>query len=161
MTVRKRKINPQYLKHITAQDVRSEEISALDIVKSITSFSEEYLGGIIELEVKGSSTGTVHLNLPVTSYLLRLICECGDFDEVIEATLSVDDDLILTVNYEKTPPTEDVAHIVRVARLAGFTVDRRDNTLIFKAKIRITSIMQIYATSSEEFREILARTFKM
>ena len=83
MTVRKRKINPQYLKHITAQDVRSEEISALDIVKSITAFSEEYLGGIIELEVKGSSTGTVHLNLPVTSYLLRLICECGDFDEVI------------------------------------------------------------------------------
>lgn len=161
MTVRKRKINPQYLKYITAQDVRSEEIAALDLVKSITAFTEEYLGGIMELEVKGRSAGTVHLNLPVTSYLLRLLCECGDFDEVVEATLSVDDDLILTVSYDRAPPTEDVAYIVRVARLAGFTVDRRDSTLVFKAKIRLTSIMQIYATPSEEFLEILIRTFKM
>ena len=159
--MRKRKINPQYLKHITAQDVRNEEIAAIDFARSIKSFADEYLGGIIELDVTGSSSGTVNLNLPVTTYLVRLICECGDFDDVIDATLSIDDDLILTVKYGNSPPTEDVAYIVSVAKLAGFTVDRRGSTLVFKAKIRITSIMQIYATSGEEFREILIRTFKM
>ena len=159
--MRKRKINPQYLRHITAQDVKNEEIAAIDFANSIKSFTDEYLGGIMELGVDGYSTGTVNLNLPVSSYLIRLICECGDFDEVIVARLSLDDDLTLTVNYERVPPTEDVAHIVRVAKLAGFTVSRRENTLIFKAKIKITSIMQIYATSSEEFREILIRTYKM
>lgn len=159
--MRKRKINPQYLKHITAQDVRNEEIAAIDFARSIKSFADEYLGGIIELDVTGSSSGTVNLNLPVTTYLVRLICECGDFDDVIDATLSIDDDLILTVKYGNSPPTEDVAYIVSVAKLAGFTVDRRGSTLVFKAKIRITSIMQIYATSGEEFRETLIRTFKM
>ena len=159
--MRKRKINPQYLKHITAQDVRNEEIAAIDFARSIKSFADEYLGGIIELDVTGSSSGTVNLNLPVTTYLVRLICECGDFDDVIDATLSIDDDLILTVKYGNSPPTEDVAYIVSVAKLAGFTVDRRGSVLVFKAKIRITSIMQIYATSGEEFREILIRTFKM
>ena len=159
--MRKRKINPQYLKHIAAQNVKSEEIAAIDFARSVEAFADEYLGGIMELSVNGTSQGAVNLNLPVTSYLLRLICECGDFDEVIEATLSLDDDLILTVGYEKVPPTEDVAYIIRVAKLAGFTVDRRESTLIFKAKIRITSIMQIYAVSGEQFREILVRTFKM
>ena len=159
--MRKRKINPQYLKHITAQDVKSENIAAIDFAKSVKSFADEYLGGIMQLEVNGYSTGTVNLNLPVTSYLVRLICECGDFDEVIDAALSLSDDLILTVTYEKVPPTEDVAQIVRVAKLAGFGVERRGSTLIFKAKITIASIMQIYATSSEEFCEILVRTYKM
>ena len=159
--MRKRKINPQYLRHITAQDVKNEEIAAIDFANSIKSFTDEYLGGIMELGVDGYSTGTVNLNLPVSSYLIRLICECGDFDEVIVARLSLDDDLTLTVSYERVPPTEDVAHIVRAAKRAGFTVSRRENTLIFKAKIKITSIMQIYATSSEEFREILIRTYKM
>ena len=159
--MRKRKINPQYLRHITAQDVKNEEIAAIDFANSIKSFTDEYLGGIMELGVDGYSTGTVNLNLPVSSYLIRLICECGDFDEVVVARLSLDDDLTLAVSYERVPPTEDVAHIVRVAKLAGFTVSRRENTLIFKAKIKITSIMQIYATSSEEFREILIRTYKM
>lgn len=159
--MRKRKINPQYLKHITALDVRNEEIAAIDFAKSVKTFADEYLGGIMDLEVNGYSTGSVNLNLPVSSYLVRLICECGDFDEVVDAKLSIDDDLILTVSYEKAPPAEDVAYIVRVAKLAGFTVDRRENTLIFKAKIKITSIMQIYATSSEEFSEMLVRTYKM
>lgn len=159
--MRKRKINPQYLRHITAQDVKNEEIAAIDFANSIKSFTDEYLGGIMELGVDGYSTGTVNLNLPVSSYLIRLICECGDFDEVVVARLLLDDDLTLTVRYERVPPTEDVAHIVRVAKLAGFTVSRSENTLIFKAKIKITSIMQIYATSSEEFREILIRTYKM
>ena len=159
--MRKRKINPQYLRSITAKDVNDEEISVLDFAKSLKRFADEYLGGIMELDVVGSSVGTVSLKLPVVSYLVRLLCECGDSDEVIRATLTISDDITLKVDYEGPCPTDDVALIVKVARLAGFLVGRSGNTLTFKAKISSSSIMHVYAISQEDFYSVLVLTHKM
>ena len=159
--MRKRKINPQYLKSILSQDVRDGEISALDFAISLKKFADDYLGGIIEFKVEGSSTGCVRLKLPVATYLIRLLCECGDYDDLIQATLSIGEDITLKVDYEKRCPTDDVAYIVKVAKLAGFRVERDGNSLIFKAEITLTSIMRIYAISTESFYDMLVLTYKM
>ena len=159
--MRKRKINPQFLKRITAQDVKDEEIAVVDFAKSLKDFADEFLGGIIELEVEGFSAGSVSLKLPIASYLIRLICECGDSDDLIKARITISDELALKVEYKTTPPTEDVAHIVKVARLAGFTPKRSESTLVFTADIKLSSIMQIYATSADDFRDMLIITHKM
>ena len=159
--MRKRKINPQHLKRIVAQDINDETIAALDFAISLKKFADEYLKGILELDVIGTSSGTVNLKLPVASYLVRLLCECGDRDELIKASLELSDELTLLVNYSFSCPTDDVAHIVQVARLAGFRVERDGSTLIFKAPIKAEAIMRIYAVSSSEFHDMLVYAYKM
>ena len=159
--MRKRKINPQYLRRITSQDVKDEAIGTLEFADSLKRFANEYLGGIMSISIDGVARGSVNLKLPVASYLIRLICECGDNDEFIEANISLGDKLILSVNYHHQCPTEDIAEIVKVARLAGFEAERVGNTLRFSASVSITSIMQIYAVSAEDFFDMLVTTHKM
>lgn len=159
--MRKRRINPQYLRHITAQDVKDDEIAAIDFAESIKGFADEYLGGIMELTVDGTSAGTVDLKLSVASYLIRLLCECGDTDDIVRTRISFSDELTLKASYSAPLPTDNVAHIVNVARLAGFTVERDGYSLTFKARIRFASIMQIYAVSAQKFRDLLVLTYKM
>lgn len=159
--MRKRKINPQYLRRITSQYVKDESIDTLEFADSLKRFADEYLGGIMSIGIDGVARGSVSLKLPVASYLIRLLCECGDSDEFIEARISLKDELTLSVSYKNQCPPEDVAEIVKVARLAGFEVKRDGNSLFFSADISITSIMQIYAVSAEEFFEMLVITHKM
>lgn len=159
--MRKRKINPQYLKRIVAQDVNDEKIAALDFAISLKRFADEYLKGILEFDIDGTSAGTVSLKLPVASYLIRLLCECGDRDELIRATLSLSDEMTLSVSYDFACPTDDVAQIVKVAKLAGFSVERTVSTLIFKAPIKSESVMYIYAVSGSDFRDMLVYAYKM
>ena len=159
--MRKRKINPQYLRSITSQDVRDEEIAALDFAKALEEFASEYLGGIMDISIEGASSGSVRLNLPVSSYLIRLLCECGDSDDTVSAKIHLSDTLIISVDYKSKRPTDDVAHMVKVARLAGFEVSRTDTSLTFKADIKLTSIMQVYAVSTKNFRDMLVITYQM
>ena len=159
--MRKRKINPQHLKRIVAQDVNDEKIAALDFAISLKKFTDEYLRGILKLDVTGTSPGTVSLKLPVASYLVRLLCECGDSDELIEASLELSDEMTLSVNYSFSCPSDDVAHIVQVARLAGFRVERDGGVLIFKAHITSEAVMRIYAVSSSDFQNMLVYAYKM
>lgn len=159
--MRKRKINPQHLKRIVAQDVNDEKIAALDFAISLKKFTDEYLRGILKLDVTGTSPGTVSLKLPVASYLVRLLCECGDSDELIEASLELSDEMTLSVNYSFSCPSDDVAHIVQVARLAGFRVERDGGVLIFKAPITSEAVMRIYAVSSSDFQNMLVYAYKM
>jgi hypothetical protein len=159
--LRKRKINPQYLRSITAQSVEDEKISVLEFSRSLKRFADDYLGGIMELDVSGTSVGTVCLKLPVVSYLVRLLCECGDNDEFIRASLVIADDVTLRIDYESSPPIDDAVLIIRVAKLAGFRVERYGNTLIFKADISMTSIMHVYAVTVEDFYSTLVLTHKM
>ena len=159
--MRKRKINPQYLKRVIAQDVNDEKIAALDFTTSLKKFADEYLQGILELDVDRAPAGAVTLKLPVASYLIRLVCECGDSDELIRASITFSDELILRVNYTFPCPTDDVAHIVQVAKLAGFYVERDQNALIFKAPIKSESVMHIYAVSDNDFERMLVYAYKM
>lgn len=159
--MKKRKINPQYLRHITSQDVKDDSIDTYEFIESLKRFADEYLGGIMSVSVDGAPRGYVNLKLPVASYLIRLICECGDSDEFIEVKITVGDELTLSVCYKNPCPAEDVAEIVKVARLAGFKVTRANNSIFFSADISITSIMQIYAISAEDFFNILVTTHKM
>ena len=159
--MRKRKINPQYLKRIVAQDVNDEKIAALDFAIILKRFADEYLKGIFELNINGTAAGTVSLKLPVASYLIRLLCECGDRDELIRASLSLSDEMTLSVSYVFACPTDDVAKIVKVAKLAGFSVERTVSTLIFKAPIKSESVMYIYAVSGSDFQDMLVYAYKM
>lgn len=159
--MRKRKINPQHLRRIVAQDVNDEKIAALDFAISLKKFADEYLRGILELDINGTSPGTVNLKLPVASYLVRLLCECGDRDELIRASLELSDELTLLVNYSFSCPADDVARIVQVARLAGFRVERDGSVLIFKAPITAEPVMRIYAVSQSEFQSMLVYAYKM
>ena len=159
--MRKRKINPQHLRRIVAQDVNDEKIAALDFAISLKRFSDDYLKGIFELGINGNAAGTVTLKLPVASYLIRLLCECGDRDEVIKATLALSDEITLCVNYSFACPTDDVAQIVKVAKLAGFSVSRTTNTLIFKAPITSEAVMRIYAVLCSDFQNMLVYAYKM
>ena len=159
--MRKRKINPQYLRHITSQEMKDESIDTYEFTESLKRFADEYLGGIMDISVDGVARGFVNLKLPVTSYLIRLICECGDSDEFIEAHITLGDKLTLSVCYKKPCPAEDVAQIVKVAKLAGFDVTRDGNSLFFSADISITSIMQVYAATGDDLFDMLVTTHEM
>lgn len=149
------------MRHITSQDITDETIDALELAESIKRFANEYLSGIISLDVNGESRGSVNLKLPVTTYLIRLICECGDNDEMIDSSISLGENFTLTVKYSSHCPSDDVAYIVKIAKLAGFRVDRDGNTFLFTSKIKVSPIMQIYATSSEDFYNMLVTTYNM
>ena len=159
--MRKRKINPQYLRQITSQQISETRIDALDFADSIKRFSEEYLAGIMQAYISGISRGYVKLNLPVASYLIRLLCEAATEDEVVALEIRLDEELTMTARYVKLAPAQEIAELIKVARLAGFEVSRFENSLTFKAQVYITSIMQIYATSGEEFLKMLVLTYDM
>lgn len=159
--MRKRKINQDYLRSITSTEVKNERIDALAFSLSIKEFVDEYLKGLVTVEIIGDRHGTVNLNLPVASYLIRLIAMITDDDEVIKLKITLGDDITIESRFHALTDMLGVAHIVQVARLAGFNVDREGDTLFFTAKIQTTHIMQIYATSSEDFKNLLVTTYIM
>ena len=57
--MRKRKINPQYLRRITSQDVKDESIDTLEFADSLKRFADEYLGGIMSISIEGVARGSV------------------------------------------------------------------------------------------------------
>lgn len=159
--MRKRKINQQYLRHITSQQTNESEIDSFEFADSIRSFAEEYLYGIMTVSISGASMGYTKLNLPVASYLVRLLGELGEDDEEICLEISLSDELMMRASYRRLAPTEDVAYIIKVARLAGFEVSREGESLTFKSEVNITQVLRIYATSGEDFREMLVVTHNM
>lgn len=158
--MRKRKINQDYLRRITSTEIKNEQIDALTFALSIKEFVDEYLEGLVTVEIVGDRRGNVNLNLPVASYLIRLIAMITDNDEVIELKISLDDQITIESQFHMLTDVPGVAHIVQVARLAGFSVDREGDTLLFTSKIHATQIIQIYAMSNEYFKNLLVATYK-
>ena len=158
--MKKRKINPEYLRHITSSDVKNKAIDALDFALSIKRFAEEYLDGIITVYVEGQSEGTLSLKLPVVSYLVRLMSE-GTDDGTLMVKISLGEKIILNATFDPMPSTNDTVHIISVAKLAGFDVTRDGDTLLFSADVKSSHVMKIYAVSSEDFADLLALTYKM
>ena len=158
--MKKRKINPEYLRHITSSDVKNEAIDALDFALSIKRFAEEYLDGIVTVNVEGQSEGTLSLKLPVVSYLVRLMSE-GTDDGTLMVKISLGEKIILNATFDPMPSTKDTVHIISVAKLAGFDVTRDGDTLLFSADIKASHIMKIYAISSNDFADLLKLTYKM
>ena len=159
--MRKRKINQESLRRITSTDIKNERMDALDFALSIKEFADEYLGGLVTVEISGDRPGSVNLNLPAVSYLIRLITMITDDDEVINLKLTLTEGLTLEAQFHELTDIPGVAHIVDVGRLAGFSVDRDGSTLYFTAKIQSSHIMQIYAISNENFKKLLLETHNM
>lgn len=159
--MKKRKINQEYLRRITSSDVRDERMDALSFALSIKEFADERLEGLVTVEIIGDRRGSVNLKLPVVSYLIRLIAMITDDDELIEIKITLDDEITIEARFHSLSDIEGVAHIVGVARLAGFSVDRDKDNLYFTAKIHSSQIMQIYAISNEEFKNLLITTYFM
>ena len=113
------------------------------------------------VEVSGVSKGWVNLKLPVASYLIRLLCENAKDDEMIDIDITLNEDITMSARFETPCSTEDAAYAIKVAKLAGFNVSRDGNVLIFKAKVSADTIMQVYATSGEDFQHILSKVFEM
>jgi hypothetical protein len=158
--LKKRKINPEYLRHITASDVKNEAIDALDFALSIKQFAEEYLDGIVSVFVEGQSEGTLSLKLPVVSYLVRLMSE-GTDDGTVTVRISLGEKIVLNAAFDPMPDTNDTVHIINVAKLAGFDVTREGDTLSFSADVKASHILKIYAVSSSDFADLLKLTYKM
>ena len=161
MIVRKRKIDQTYLRQILSPEVRDEEIDALGFATTLSDFINEYLRGIAAAKITGAANGKVSLKLPVVSYLVRLLAEGVDDDGALDFKISLGEKMVIEARFTRLPNVDEAAHIVKVARLAGFNVKREAESLYFSVGIRATSIMQIYATSSEDFMHQLIITFKM
>ena len=58
-------------------------MDALAFSLSIKEFADEYLGGLVTVEILGDRPGNVKLNMPAVSYLIRLITMITDDDEII------------------------------------------------------------------------------
>ena len=159
--MKKRKINQEYLRRITSSEVKDERMDALSFALSIKEFADEYLGGLVTVEIIGDRRGSVNLKLPVVSYLIRLIAMITDDDELIEIKITLNDEIMIESRFHSLCDVEGVTHIVQVARLAGFNVDREGDTMYFTAKIQASQIMQIYATSNDEFKNLLVTTHFM
>ncbi|MBQ7343904.1 MAG: hypothetical protein IJW53_03955 [Clostridia bacterium] len=158
--MKKRKINPDYLRHITSSDVRNEAIDSLDLALSVKRFAEGYLDGIVSVRVTGQGEGTLSLKLPVVSYLIRLIAECPPEGTVaIEITLG--EKFRLDASFDCMPSLDDTVHMINVAKLAGFDVARDGDTLSFTTDAKISHALKIYAVSGNDFTDLLVLTYKM
>ena len=158
--MKKRRINKEYLRRITSRDIKNSNLTAIELANTVQSFAHGYLTGMMKVDITGTSLGEVALNMPVFSYLIRLICEEAT-DEPATCSIALSDKLVMRVGYPAIDDDEMTAYLVQVARLVGFKVDREGDTLIFSTDIRITSIMHVYATSSDELMDLLITTYNM
>ncbi len=158
--MKKRKINTEYLRHITSSDVKNETIDSLDFALSVRRFAEEYLDGIVYVRVTGQGEGTLSLKLPVVSYLIRLIAECPP-EGTVAIDIALGEKYRLDVSFDCMPSLDDTVHIINVAKLAGFEVARDGDTLSFTAEAKISHALKIYAVSGNDFADLLVLTYKM
>lgn len=159
--MKKRKINPTYLRAITASDVKDAPIDALDLAISIKEFAEEYLRGIMTVSIEGTSRGNANLKLPVATYLVRLLCETAADDAMVDVNILLGDEIVMKAHFEELKDVEDVAYMVRVAKLAGFEVTRDGKSFSFNCAVKSDSIMKVYAASMLDFKNMLVTTCKM
>ena len=158
--MQKRKINKEYLHTILSSNVKDSKLDVITFADTLKRFADEYLKGLINLRISGYSGGYTELKIPVVSYFIRLLCEEAD-DEPVECEILLGDNLTIKTTYPKIRDHEKTAFLIRVAKFAGFNVDRDVDLLIFTSDIRITSVMQIYAISSDELMYWLVTTHKM
>ena len=157
----KRKINPEYLRRITASNVNDDKIYAQDFQDTVSRFAKEYLAGVMTLKISGSSNGTVKLKLPVVSYLVRLLCEEAE-DEPVKCEITLETDkLTLRTTYPAIWDNKKTAYLISIGKLAGFDVKRDSDILFFSTSITVSSIVQIYALSRDEFMDALVTTYNM
>jgi hypothetical protein len=158
--MKKKPINPEYLRSITKSGIRDTKISVYDLAFTLREFADEYLAGIMNLTLTGRSFGYVNLRLPVFSYMMRLLCEEAE-DEPLECKVTIGDDFVMESTYPAINDLNLTRRLTYIAQYAGFNVKVCENKLVFTARIRISSIMQIYANSSNELMDWLFTTFKM
>lgn len=158
--MKKRRINRDYLNSILSIDVKNTKLTAEAVAITLREFAQEHLKGVLTVEVSGYSRGEVSLKLPVFSYLIRLLCEEVE-DEPVKCSVSLGEELVIETSYPKINDMYKTSHLIKVAKLAGFKVDRVGDVLIFKAKADISAIMQVYATSYDELMRLLVTTYNM
>ena len=158
--MRKRKINPEYLRRITSSEIRDEKLDALVLANALREFSSNYLAGILTVSINGQANGFVNLKMPVVSYVIRLLCEEA-VDEMVECTVNLGEKLVIETTYPAISNHELTANVVKIARFAGFKVDREGDILIFSANIETTAVLHIYAVSSDEILHWLVTTYNM
>ena len=156
----KRKIDPKYLRMILSPETPNKNLDALDFALSLKKFAEGLMRGTLEVEVIGNASGEVPLKMTVVSYLIRLLCEAAD-TEPARCTVTLADTLEVKTEYPAIDDIERTAYLIDVAKLAGFKVTRKDDTLFFKVAISTSAIMKIYAVSSDEIMYWLVKTSQM
>ena len=159
--MKKRKINKQYLRKITSPEIKPTPLDALDFATTVQRFAKDYLRGIMTVEICGTPSGRVNVNIHVTSYLIRLLCDGIDDDEMVEVIFHFDDEMRIEARFKQLPDCDATGYMVNVAKLAGFRVSRDNETLFFHAKTDISSTMKIYANSQNLFLDLLITTYNM
>lgn len=158
--MKKRKINPEYLRHITSSDVKNEAIDSLDFAISLRRFAADHLEGLVNVSITGQSEGALSLKLPVVSYLIRLIAECP-LDGTVDINISLGEKVRLDAHFDCMPDLGDTVHIINVAKLAGFEISRDGDTLTFTTEAKIRHVLKVYAVSGSDFMDLLVLTYKM
>lgn len=158
--MKKRKINPEYLRHITSSDVKNEAIDSLDFAISIGRFAADHLKGLVNVSITGQSEGALSLKLPVVSYLIRLIAECPP-EGTVDIDITLGEKVKLDARFDYMPDLDDTVHIINVAKLAGFEVSRDGDFLTFTTESKISHVLNVYAVSGDDFADLLASTYKM
>ena len=158
--MKKKSVPREYLLVIASHDVKDTSIYAYDMIESLKSFTREYLGGVMELEVSGYSLGFVRLKVPVFSYFIRLICEPAE-ETPAKMSVTISDQLTMRVEYPAIRDNEMTAYLISVAKLTGFKVRREGDVLIFTADTHISPIMKLYASSYDEVMYWLVTTYNV
>ena len=153
-------ISKEKLNRILASDVRDIDLDAHDMASTLSNFGSDYLNGLISVTTVGYANGKISIKLPVFSYLVRLLCEDAT-DETVKCTILLDDFLTIRTTYPSIHDHAKTALLIKIAKFAGFTVDRDGDILIFKTKIQTTDTMRIYANSSNEIMYMLVTLYEM
>ena len=156
----KPKINKENLRKMFDKNTQPTRLGAMLVSTTIKVFSDDYLRGVMNVDISGDSFGQVNVKLPVLSYLVRLLCEVAT-DKAVECSLIIDDNLTIRTTYPRIDDLDMTAHVIKVARLAGFRATRDGDILIFKTKIYPRVVLPIFATSSDDFMDMLIFTFNL
>lgn len=154
----KEPLNKERLRRILSGKVCPTKLGAMLVTTTVKMFSDDYLRGVMKVDVIGESAGEVNLKLPVLCYLLRLLCEVAENDP-IECKMIIKNDLIIRTTYPKIHDDDMASHVINIARLAGFSVKRDGDILVLKTKIRPRIVLPIFASRFDEFMDMLKDIF--
>ena len=136
-----------------------ESVGATVFAEALARLAEEHLRGAVELSISGNSDGYTSLSLGTISELIRCAIAGISPDDVLKISLELTEDMKITLSAKRLPPPTALAHIITLAKSAGFTVRRDGESITLTAALEFSRSLSIYAISSDDVYKNLEYSF--
>lgn len=135
------------------------EFSSSDVIKSLTTFSEEHFRGILSLEVVANDSGLVMISADGFAFFLKLLLFRVFGRAEVKATVECERHA-MHVTFDLCGVDIETKQLFEVAELSGFSVERLGDSVIrLTTEVKRTTALKIYAGDREALLRHLYAVF--